>query len=1398
MPIQRCRIDGRSGFKWGESGRCYAGSNARAKAAKQAAAIRASGWTGNIGQSTMSVSANTLALNSRKKVRTQIARSNTAAGRLKSDPTRTKMLRAAFERELRKKYAALKAEIVLLVQYEDAFGLKVHNTSTEEQEQNVDIGSSGNGGSLTTHIRGYDKGAFVNSEFDGRDHTSNGGRHRNVGNTNFYDFSSSSKSSGVSAIDLDQLTKERNDGSIYNNDDGSRDRTTFGRDDLRGVGSGVVHSMSVGSSARSLNQRFAFATSSEKVVAYEEWLKTKFDDVVVSDRDAYWERYVAEGYNKGAGRAFDDTYKARRAMAGSQEQLAYYQGSKEQFLQDAFGNPESLDKVKLLAGRTLTDLKNVNSVMATQMSRALVDGLTQGIGAIALAKNLTSIVGDNEYRAMTIARTELIRAHAEGQLDAMEKMGVEEVGVMVEWSSAGDDRVCPLCQDLDGVVLKISEARGIIPRHPNAVFAGSTFASYGQALELVRAWYDGPSVILMAGDHRTTIGPNHPMVTRRGLVPAAQITKGDEVLYDTRHDNLFSFDVLEVNLKEMPSIENVFQSSLSVLKNPRVTSSGSDLHGDRKFCQGEVQAITPAGSLLIVADPLGVEKLCKTDFMLANTESEAMSALSSGSLSFDGVSLPSSGGVGGSNPGILTHDCFTWLRVHDVSFGRFEGWAFDGTTASSLYCNTGFVVKNCRCCHVPANVGEPLDTKRRVNYGDGSESVGQTRSKSDIEASIKSSIGKERKRGSIEDKIKKSRWLGADKVGRIAKVRPSSPLYTKVPDVKTVSGAVTKSSPSSLFETVEAERVFFASGRELTREVKALSDVQLRTVFKELNDANLDAIKKGRRKIGTEPKWITALRKEKERRFGVTPSIKPSVITPKVPAKFVPKDVFVGKPANPVGKTSYDRFRLADGSWTPERQALHNEIIADYLKGVEAVENPKAFMMGGGPASGKSSVLDAGHIKMPKNTLAVDSDKIKGYLPEYIKGVADGDVGAAAFAHEESSYLGKKILAEAANKKGNVLLDGTGDNSIDNLRKKIKMIKSGGQKVEAHYMTMDTELSVKIEKARAAKTGRKVPESFLRETHAAVSDIVPKAIKEGLFDEITIWDNNIKGQPIRIASAKGKKLVVHDKARWEKFLAKADEIKPKIKASVVTPKTPKPTPPMKPTTIQQAQVDSQIRGAKLDGDEATLYRDKKGNFLVATEHKHGLSRVVLGRDGSIKSLGSGGIDEKVWTSVVTPKVPAKVVPKTAVKEWMGDSKLVTDQGLPVKMFRGTARKDLAAYGGPESTNMIFLTPDEGFAARYAGQFEDGKVYKLFVRANNPIDISREGYPIWKQYVQEMDVPSYGSVKTNEGMAVSWQQERPFRAWLEKKGIKYDAIYFGENDGSRSLAVRRVSQLKEIK
>jgi SPP1 gp7 family putative phage head morphogenesis protein len=214
--------------------------------------------------------------------------------------------------------------------------------------------------------------------------------------------------------------------------------------------------------------RFSFTTDPEKLAAFRDWLRQRFQSELLgrSDREL-WQRYVAEGFRRGAGRAFDDAKRADVVATTAVRGEDYAAGGRDEFLRSAFGRPETAEKAKLLAARSFDDLKNVTEDVATKMGRVLTDGLVAGENPRQIAADLDDVLDIGAARAELIARTEIIRAHAEGQLDAFDRLGVTELGVEVEWSTAGDDRVCPECEDMDGKTFSVAEAHGMIPLHPN-------------------------------------------------------------------------------------------------------------------------------------------------------------------------------------------------------------------------------------------------------------------------------------------------------------------------------------------------------------------------------------------------------------------------------------------------------------------------------------------------------------------------------------------------------------------------------------------------------------------------------------------------------------------------------------------------------------------------------------------------------------------------------------------------------------------------------------------------------------------------------------------------------------------------------------------------------------------
>lgn len=208
------------------------------------------------------------------------------------------------------------------------------------------------------------------------------------------------------------------------------------------------------------NAPFEFPQSEGYLQQFKNWLWTQLAELFYpSAEDSWWKEYILKGWQLGAGRAY----------------AAWT--NKTDFLRSSFTQPVAVNKVKLLAGRVLSELEGVTQDMATKMSRELVDGMIQGKSPREVARAMsTAVESVSKQRALTIARTETVRAHAEGQLDTLQSLGMQHVGVAVEWSTSGmgvtrkgNPSPCELCAPMKGVVFTLEEAQGMIPRHPNCM-----------------------------------------------------------------------------------------------------------------------------------------------------------------------------------------------------------------------------------------------------------------------------------------------------------------------------------------------------------------------------------------------------------------------------------------------------------------------------------------------------------------------------------------------------------------------------------------------------------------------------------------------------------------------------------------------------------------------------------------------------------------------------------------------------------------------------------------------------------------------------------------------------------------------------------------------------------------
>lgn len=85
----------------------------------------------------------------------------------------------------------------------------------------------------------------------------------------------------------------------------------------------------------------------------------------------------------------------------------------------------------------------------------LISGMAKGQNPRVIARSISETLGGQYDRALTIVRTETLRAHRGAQLEVYKKNSHLLKGW--RWTSAKDQRTCPVCLALDGRVFKLTE-----------------------------------------------------------------------------------------------------------------------------------------------------------------------------------------------------------------------------------------------------------------------------------------------------------------------------------------------------------------------------------------------------------------------------------------------------------------------------------------------------------------------------------------------------------------------------------------------------------------------------------------------------------------------------------------------------------------------------------------------------------------------------------------------------------------------------------------------------------------------------------------------------------------------------------------------------------------------------
>jgi hypothetical protein len=208
-------------------------------------------------------------------------------------------------------------------------------------------------------------------------------------------------------------------------------------------------------------------STSVDVIQFKKRLNETLTDHLISTK--WWEPLIQAAYEKGVGRTATSTRfpGGKDTLLDLVDRLQRTGGEvvTNAMFRDVRGRFLS-PRAQEMSTRFQSEMDGVTAATSQTMARVLLDGLAKGnkVGTIAraLAKVLDTLT---RSRATLVVRSEIVRAAAEGQLDAAQALG-HGVKLNAEVQTAEDEKVCPRCLELSYYTLTPEDARGVIPVHP--------------------------------------------------------------------------------------------------------------------------------------------------------------------------------------------------------------------------------------------------------------------------------------------------------------------------------------------------------------------------------------------------------------------------------------------------------------------------------------------------------------------------------------------------------------------------------------------------------------------------------------------------------------------------------------------------------------------------------------------------------------------------------------------------------------------------------------------------------------------------------------------------------------------------------------------------------------------
>lgn len=269
--------------------------------------------------------------------------------------------------------------------------------------------------------------------------------------------------------DIYSVFKSRTKGLIHKEDALGLDLTRpIGIEDMMGM-MGIKPRFAFNSSTSCsavFNTRWKHLQTHEKIHQFNNWLVIEMPmaNLLGEKSKTLHSQYISQAFSKGMHRAYDDTM-GMQFVANDQEDytLSSSNGSKLNMM--LFVDSRTKATRKALFDRAYAAHSSLVGQMQHAMTTSVHQSLVSSHTPYKVASEMMTLIDRYKARALTTARTELVRAHAAGQLAMMDHLGVNQAIVIPE--SGDGASLCKACSSYGARPVKLSKAAGIIPMHPN-------------------------------------------------------------------------------------------------------------------------------------------------------------------------------------------------------------------------------------------------------------------------------------------------------------------------------------------------------------------------------------------------------------------------------------------------------------------------------------------------------------------------------------------------------------------------------------------------------------------------------------------------------------------------------------------------------------------------------------------------------------------------------------------------------------------------------------------------------------------------------------------------------------------------------------------------------------------